>query len=97
MKIKNVVIDTTEMSYEDVDNLVQKLRKVRDRKAELRNRLEHFRAMITNMRDNEGMALVSNNEGMTFVSKCTGEVLNPNDWELFDEITHSFYHEKGDE
>ena len=88
MKIKNVVIDTTEMSYEDVDNLVQKLRKVRDRKAELRNRLEHFRAMITNMRDNEGMALVS---------KCTGEVLNPDDWELFDEITHSLYHEKGDE
>ena len=88
MKIKNVVIDTTEMSYEDVDNLIQSLRKVRERKAELRNHLGNFRAMITNMR---------NNEGMTFVSKCTGEVLNPNDWELFDELTHSFYHEKGDE
>ncbi len=84
MKIKNVVVDTTEMSYEDVDSLIQSLRKVRERKAELRNHLENFRALITNMR---------NHEGMTFVSKCTGEVLNPDDWELYDEMAHAFYHE----
>ena len=84
MKIKNVVVDTTEMSYEDVDSLIQSLRKVRERKADLRNHLGNFRAMITNMR---------NNEGMTFVSKCTGEVLNPDDWELYDEMAHAFYHE----
>ena len=84
MKIKNVVVDTTEMSYEDVDNLIQNLRKVRERKAELRNHLRNFRAMITNMR---------NDAGMTFVNKYTGEVLNPDDWELYDETTHTFYHE----
>ena len=85
MKIKNVVIDTTEMSFEDVDNLIQSLRKVRERKGELRSRLSNFRAMISNMR---------NNDGMTFVSKHTGEVLNPDDWELYDEVTHSFYREE---
>ena len=84
MMIKNVVIDTTEMSYEDVDNLVQSLRKVRERKTALRNNLRNFRIMITNMR---------NNEGMTFVSKHTGEVLNPDDWELYDEMSHAFYRE----
>ena len=84
MMIKNVVIDTTEMSYEDVDNLVQSLRKVRERKTALRNNLRNFRTMITNMR---------NNEGMTFVSKHTGEVLNPDDWELYDEMSHAFYRE----
>ena len=88
MKIKNVVVDTTEMSYEDVDSLIQSLRKVRERKADLRNHLGNFRAMITNMR---------NNEGMTFVSKCTGEVLNPDDWELYDEMSHAFYHESNND
>ena len=84
MMIKNVIIDTTEMSYEDVDNLIQSLRKIRERKAALRNNLKNFRTMITNMR---------NNEGMTFVSKHTGEVLNPDDWELYDEMSHAFYRE----
>ena len=84
MMIKNVVIDTTEMSYEDVDNLIQSLRKIRERKTALRNNLKNFRTMITNMR---------NNEGMTFVSKHTGEVLNPDDWELYDEMSHAFYRE----
>lgn len=84
MMIKNVIIDTTEMSYEDVDNLIQSLRKIRERKTALRNNLKNFRTMITNMR---------NNEGMTFVSKHTGEVLNPDDWELYDEMSHAFYHE----
>lgn len=84
MMIKNVIIDTTEMSYEDVDNLIQSLRKIRERKTALRNNLKNFRTMITNMR---------NNEGMTFVSKHTGEVLNPDDWELYDEMSHAFYRE----
>ena len=84
MMIKNIIIDTTEMSYEDVDNLIQSLRKIRERKTALRNNLKNFRTMITNMR---------NNEGMTFVSKHTGEVLDPDDWELYDEMSHAFYRE----
>ncbi len=83
MMLKNVIVDTTEMSYEEVDALIQNLRMIRERKATLRNRLANFRSMISNMR---------NDEGMTLVSKHTGEVLNPNDWELYDETTHTFYH-----
>ena len=85
MILKNVIVDTTEMSYEEVDALIQNLRAIRARKGELKSRMDGFRAMIANMR---------NEEGMTLVSKHTGEVLNPNDWELYDETTHTFYHEQ---
>ena len=85
MMIKNVIVDTTEMSYEEVDALIQNLREIRARKGELKSRMNGFRAMIANMRNEEGMSLVS---------KTTGEVLNPEDWELYDEVTHSFYREQ---
>ena len=85
MILKNVIVDTTKMSYEEVDALIQNLRAIRARKGELRSRMDRFRAMIANMR---------NEEGMTLVSKHTGEVLNPDDWELYDETTHTFYHEQ---
>ena len=84
MMIKNVIVDTTDMSFEEVDALIQNLRAIRTRKGELKSRLDGFRTMIANMR---------NEEGMTFVSKTTGELLDPDDWELYDETTHSFYHE----
>ena len=85
MILKNVIVDTTKMSYEEVDALIQNLRAIRARKGELRSRMDRFCAMIANMR---------NEEGMTLVSKHTGEVLNPDDWELYDETTHTFYHEQ---
>ena len=85
MMLKNVIVDTTDMSYEEVDALIQNLRVIRTRKGELKSRMSGFRSMIANMR---------NEEGMTLVSKMTGEVLNPDDWELYDETTHSFYHEE---
>ena len=87
MKVANVVIDTNDMSFRDVDNLIKQLRIVRERKGELRSRLNMFRSTITNMRKEEGM---------TLVSKTTGEVLNPDEWELYDEMAHSFYHEGED-
>ena len=85
MILKNVIVDTTKMSYEEVDALIQNLRAIRARKGELKSRMDGFRAMIANMR---------NEESMTLVSKHTGEVLNPDDWELYDETTHTFYHEQ---
>ena len=85
MMLKNVIVDTTDMSYEEIDALIQNLRAIRARKGELKSRMNGFRSMIANMR---------NEEGMTLVSKMTGEVLNPDDWELYDETTHSFYHEE---
>lgn len=87
MKMKHVVLDTDHMSYEEVDKLVQELRKVRERKGEMRARMQNFHAMIRNMKD----------DNLTFISKYTGEVLNPDDWTVYDEITRSFYPEKEEE
>ena len=82
MMLKNVIVDTTDMSFEEVDALIQNLRAIRARKGELKSRMDGFRSMIANMRNDEGMSLVS---------KTTGEVLDPDDWSLYDETTHSFY------
>lgn len=81
MKIR---VDTNEMTYKEIDSLVQELREIRARKAEVRSRMNEFRSLITTLR---------NEAGVTFVSKHTGEVLNPDDWELYDEVSHSFYRE----
>lgn len=80
MKIR---VDTNEMSYAEVNGLIQDLKAIRTRKAELKARLNDFRSLLTVMRYADGMTLVSN---------ATGEVLNPDDWDLYDETTHSFYH-----
>lgn len=82
MRIK---VDTTNMSYKEIDALVQELGEIRNRKGELSSYLNTFRNMISKMRNNNGISLVS---------KTTGEVLNPNDWDLYDETTHSFYVEQ---
>jgi hypothetical protein len=87
MEMKHVVLDTDHMTYEEVDALVQKLRKVRERKGEMRSRIQNFNAMIHNMKD----------DNLTFISKYTGEVLNPDDWTVYDEVTRSFYPEKEEE
>lgn len=85
MKVK---VDTTKMSYKEIDSLVQELGKIRMRKGELSSCLNVFRSMISKMRNKNRVSLVN---------KHTGEVLNPNDWELYDETTHSFYVEQEDE
>ena len=80
-----VKVDTTEMTYMEVDALVEELEKIRARKGELSSHLNTFRNLIFKMR---------NKKSMTLVSKTTGEVLNPDDLALYDETTHSFYHEE---
>ena len=81
MKIR---VDTNEMTFKEIDSLVHELRKIRARKAELRSRMNEFRSLMTTLH---------NDAGITFVSKHTGEVFNPNDWEVYDEVAHAFYHE----
>lgn len=81
MKIR---VDTNEMTYKEVDSLIQELREIRARKAEVRSRMNEFRSLMTSLR---------NDAGITFVSKHTGEVFNPDDWEVYDEVSHSFYRE----
>ena len=76
--------DTDEMTYDEVNELVQELHKVRARKETLRDCIKGFRTTINGMK----------NRGMAFVNKYTGEVLVHEDWELYDETTQTIYPEK---
>ena len=84
MKFRNVTVDTNDMTYAEVNTLVQELRAVRARKEKLHDRINTMRAMTENMREAQ----------MSWVNKYTGEVFNPEDWDLFDETTNSFYYEE---
>ena len=84
MELKHVELNTNDMTYAEVDDLVQELRAIRNRKSQLHNRVNSLRSMASNMRDDQ----------MAWVNKYTGEVFDPNDWQLYDETTRSFYCEK---
>ena len=74
IRVKNVTIDTDDMTYEEVNELVQQLRAVRARKEDAKRILENFQAMIDNIRE----------KGFDFCCKDTGEVLDPKYWVLYD-------------
>ena len=84
MELKNVTLNTADMSYNEIDTLIQGLRGVRARKKELHERVLTMQAMVSNMRESE----------MTWVNKYTGEVFDPEDWQLYDETTRTFYSEE---
>ena len=84
MELTNVTLNTADMSYKEVDALIQGLRGVRARKKELHERVLTMQAMVSNMRDSE----------MAWVNNYTGEVFDPEDWQLYDETTHTFYNEE---
>ncbi len=81
MKMKNLILDTSDLTFEELDDLIQRLRSARARKGEARSRYQNFSAMIENMKE----------ENFVFCSKYTGEVLNPNDWVVYDNLNHSAY------
>lgn len=88
MELKHVTLDTDSMTYAEVNELVQDLRAIRNRKHDLHARIHGLKATFANMKD----------EGMVLVSKYTGEVFNLADWTLYDERSRSFYpDEKEDE
>ena len=84
MELTNVTLNTADMSYKEIDALIQGLRDVRARKKELHERVLTMQAMISNMRDSE----------MAWGNRYTGEVFDPEDWQLYDETTHTFYNEE---
>lgn len=84
MKFGNVTIDTNDMTYAEINALVQELRAVRARKEQLHERINTMRAMTENMREAQ----------MSWVNKYTGEIFDPEDWDLFDETTNSVYYEE---
>ena len=81
MKMRNLVMDTSDLSLEELDGLIRELKKARERKGEARAFHQNFSARIENMKE----------ENFVFCNKYTGEVLNPNDWVVYDNLNHSAY------
>ena len=87
MKMRNLVMDTSDLSFEELDTLIHQLKKARERKGEARARYQNFSAMIENMKE----------DNLVFCSRYTGEILNPNDWVVYDNLNHSAYPETNKE
>ena len=76
MRIGNVIIDTDNMSYDEVDVLVKELREIRKRKGEARSCKTRLNNAVT----------VSQDNGFRYINRYTGEVFNANDWWVYDEV-----------
>lgn len=87
MKMRNLVMDTSDLSFEELDALIRQLKKARERKGEARARYQNFSTIIENMKE----------DNLVFCSKHTGEILNPNDWVVYDNFNHSTYPETEEE
>ena len=77
MRIGRMIIDTDNMSIEDMDTIIREMRAIRARKLkaeELKNRMLE---LIADAKEN----------GFTFVDKDFGQVWTGNDVELYDEQT----------
>lgn len=79
MQMRNFIIDTDDLSFEELDELIKRLKKARERRGEARARYQNLCAMVQNMRDDH----------FTFCSRHTGEVLNPKDWVVYDDLNHN--------
>ncbi len=87
MELKHIELNTDDMTFDEVNDLIQTLRRVRERKSQLQSRVNSLYAMCANL----------TSDGMSFVSRYTGEVLNPDDWALYDNEARAFYPGKGEE
>ena len=77
MRIGRIMIDTDNMSIEDLDTIIREMRAIRARKLkaeELKNRMLE---LIADAKEN----------GFTFIDKDFGQVWTGNDVELYDEQT----------
>ena len=75
MRIGRIIIETDEMSVDELDTIIKELRAIRARKikaAELKNRMLE---LIADAKDN----------GFTFIAKDFGQVWTGNDVTLYDE------------
>jgi len=75
MRIGRIMIDTANMSIEEMDTIIREMRAIRARKLkaeELRNRMLE---LIADAKEN----------GFTFIDKDFGQVWADNDFQLYDE------------
>ena len=75
MRIGNVVLDTDNMTSEEVNMWIQALRKVRARKIEQENFTLEMNALITTAKE----------KGFVFINKGFEPVRKPDDFTVWDE------------
>ena len=83
MIINKVNLNVEDMSIEDISVMINELKRIRNRKGEARDRYNNFLAMIHEMKDAE----------MVFCNCYTGEIMNPNDWQVYDNQIFTTYPE----
>ena len=75
MRIGKILIDTEDMSVEDLDALIKEAKRVRSRKNGAREFYCGFEDLLSGAKD----------RGYTLCSRYTGEVLKASDWVVYDE------------
>lgn len=81
MKMKNLILDTSDLTFEELDDMIQRLRSARARKGEARSYHQSLCALLENAKEDD----------FVFCNRDTGEILNPNDWVVYDNLNHSAY------
>jgi hypothetical protein len=74
MRIGNVILDTDNMSIDEISGLIKELRNIRDRKAHERNLKEALTNLLNDAHENK----------FDFVMAQTGEVLRAEDIVVWD-------------
>lgn len=77
MRIGKMVLDTDNLSIEDLTTIIIELRKIKECKTEARAFGRNFQDMMIRMRD----------QGYRFTNKHTGEILKEEDWLVYCEET----------
>ena len=77
MRIGRMVIDTDNMSIEDMETVIRELRAIRARKLKAEELKTRMLELIADAKEN----------GLTFIDKDFGQVWTGNDVELYDERT----------
>ena len=77
MRIGRTIIDTDNMSVEDMDVIIKELRAIRARKLKAEELKNQMRELIADAKEN----------GFTFIDKDFGQVWTSDDVELYDERT----------
>lgn len=75
MRIGRIIIDTDNMTVEEMDCIINEMSKIRNRK----KKAEQYMRELTELL-NEAKA-----DGFTFIDKDFGNVLTPADFTIFDE------------
>lgn len=75
MRIGRMIVDTDSMSIEELTDIINELRKIRQRRQEAKDALNTIRDAIFKAKEN----------GFAFIDKDFGNVIEAKDIELYDE------------